>query len=56
MKKLTAIRLAIDAIHHQMKEKLWDADHAIDDYGERCKKQISKWEEAVKILREMMEE
>ena len=53
MKKKVAINLAIEAIRHQIKEKAWDAAHPINEYGERCKKMCSNWEEAIKILESM---
>ena len=56
MRRDTAVNLAIDAIRRQMKEKAWDAAHPINEYGERCKRSIEKWQEAIVVLLEMREE
>lgn len=53
MTKNSAIRLAIDALRHEIKEKIWDANHIINDYGERAKKQCDNWQKAIEILEEM---
>lgn len=48
-----AINLAQDALRHQINEKSWDADHAINDYGLKCKLHVEKWLEAIDVLEAM---
>lgn len=56
MTKNSAINLAIDALYHEIKEKIWDADHAINEYGERAKKQCDNWQKAIDILNGLKDE
>ena len=53
MNKNSAINLAIDALRHEIKEKIWDAEHPFNPYGERAKKQCDNWKKAIEILEEL---
>jgi hypothetical protein len=56
VKKNTAINLAINALMAQIKDKSWDADHAINEYGERCKVYVKDTLEAIDVLEGMKDE
>lgn len=56
MTKNAAINLAIDALWRRIHEKIWDAEHPINDYGKSCKLHCDKWQEAINILEALKDE
>jgi hypothetical protein len=56
MTKNTAIRLAVAALRKEIKDKSWDANHAINSYGARCKIYVKDREEAIILLEGMKDE